>query len=112
MRIMIVGGLSRWLVGALWLLMVASCSKGASSIDEDATKAEDLSNDEGEKDPTCGNGIINDELGEDCDGNALGGVSCVNLGFTGGTVTCDPQTCVFETSMCTRPNVSGGGTGG
>ena len=97
---MIEGGRSRWLACVLGLAVLVSCSKGASSIDEDAT------------DPICGNGIINDEVGEDCDGNALNGVTCVNLGFTGGTLTCDPQTCVFETSMCTRPNPGGGGSGG
>lgn len=109
---MIEGGRSRWLACVLGLAVLVSCSKGASSIDEDATRAEELNNDEGEKDPICGNGIINDEVGEDCDGNALNGVTCVNLGFTGGTLTCDPQTCVFETSMCTRPNPGGGGSGG
>jgi hypothetical protein len=112
MRNMIEAGRSRWLACALGLVLIASCSKGASSIDEDAARAEELNNDEGEKDPICGNGIINDEVREDCDGNALGGVTCVTLGFTGGTLTCDPQTCAFDTTMCTLPNPGGGGSGG
>ena len=33
-------------------------------------------------------------------------------GFTGGTLTCDPVMCTFDTTMCTRPNSAGGGNSG
>jgi hypothetical protein len=109
---MIERGLARWIACTIALSALCACSKGATSIDTDADRAQELANDEGEKDPICGNGVINDEVGEDCDGNALGGVTCVNLGFTGGTLTCDPVTCVFDTTMCTRPVGSTGGNSG
>jgi hypothetical protein len=57
----------------------------------------------------CGNGRI--DVGEDCDGVALGGVTCVNLGFGGGQLACDPVTCVYETSMCTGAPGAGGSGG-
>lgn len=46
----------------------------------------------------CGNGKI--DPGEDCDGTELGGKSCTGLGFTGGTLTCNPSTCKLEQSSC------------
>jgi hypothetical protein len=113
MRIMIERGLTRWIAGVIWLAALTSCSKGATSIDGDANRAEDLSNDEqGEPDPICGNGVIDDDMGEDCDGNAFGGRTCENLGFAGGILSCDPNMCTFDVSMCTRPNTPGGGAGG
>lgn len=49
--------------------------------------------------PTCGNGKI--DAGEQCDGAALGGASCLSRGFAGGTLTCSP-TCTLVTSQCTN----------
>jgi len=49
-------------------------------------------------DPECGNGVI--DPGEQCDGANLNGFDCTNLGYTGGTLACDPVTCTFDTSMC------------
>jgi len=45
----------------------------------------------------CGNGRI--DSGEDCDSENLGGLNCINLGLTGGTLACSPQ-CKFDTSSC------------
>ncbi|MCR4275464.1 MAG: dockerin type I repeat-containing protein [Candidatus Wolfebacteria bacterium] len=58
----------------------------------------------------CGNGIL--ENGEQCDGTAFGGASCVSQGFSGGTLSC-AASCTFNTSQCTSaPPPSGGGGGG
>ena len=49
-------------------------------------------------DPGCGNGSI--DAGETCDGSNLGGWTCENLGFEGGTVTCD--NCRLDDGGCYR----------
>lgn len=49
--------------------------------------------------PVCGNGSI--DPGEQCDGVNLGGSSCVDHGFDGGVLACDPVVCVYDTSGCT-----------
>lgn len=48
--------------------------------------------------PTCGNGVIDE--GEQCDGDNLGGFTCEALGYSVGTLACDPFTCTFDASMC------------
>ncbi len=45
----------------------------------------------------CGNGIA--EGGEDCDNTDLGGETCITLGYTNGTLSCDIA-CDFNTSGC------------
>lgn len=47
----------------------------------------------------CGNGTV--DMGEQCDGGNLNGFSCVDLGFSGGTLACDPVTCTYDSSNCT-----------
>jgi hypothetical protein len=49
--------------------------------------------------PLCGNGKI--DSGEDCDGTNLGGKTCKDFGFTGGTLVCKSTDCTFDTSGCT-----------
>lgn len=49
--------------------------------------------------PSCGNGIIDD--GEQCDGGNTGGFGCTDLGYSGGTLGCDPMSCTYDTSTCT-----------
>ena len=46
----------------------------------------------------CGNGVL--EAGEECDGAALGGVSCGDRGCSGGGVTCTPG-CALDYGACT-----------
>jgi len=46
---------------------------------------------------TCGNGVR--DTGESCDGGALGGSTCVSLGFSGGTLVCTAS-CTFNTAGC------------
>ena len=55
----------------------------------------------------CGNGER--EIGEQCDGADLGGLSCEDRGCTGGgTLACTPQ-CTFDTSSCSQCPVCGDG---
>jgi len=53
----------------------------------------------------CGNSIK--ESGEECDGYDLGGTSCTNLGYSGGTLGCSAA-CERQTSSCisTTPQAS------
>jgi len=46
--------------------------------------------------PFCGNSVIG--TGEMCDGTNLGGKTCEDLGFGGGTLACGY--CIFDTSTC------------
>jgi hypothetical protein len=55
----------------------------------------------------CGNGLI--EGAEQCDGASTGPANCGQLGFSGGTLLCDPATCTFDDSMCFS---GAGGVGG
>ena len=54
---------------------------------------------------TCGNGIL-DEF-EKCDGDQFGGHSCASLGYEGGELNCDSDTCTLDPSGCT-PNCGNG----
>jgi len=47
---------------------------------------------------SCGDGVISP--GEQCDGADLQNFDCMSLGLSGGTLSCDPMTCTFDTSMC------------
>jgi len=55
----------------------------------------------------CGNGMI--EGAEQCDGASMGPANCGQLGFSGGTLLCDPATCTYDDSMCFS---GAGGVGG
>ena len=48
--------------------------------------------------PRCGDGVIN-RPGESCDGTDLGGKTCVDVGFLGGTLACHPD-CTLDASGC------------
>ena len=45
----------------------------------------------------CGDGVI--DSGEECDGDAFGGVTCVNLGYHGGELDCSDN-CTFVRTEC------------
>jgi hypothetical protein len=48
--------------------------------------------------PVCGNDLL--EVGEECDGSNLNGMTCFDRGFDGGgELSCD-STCDFDTSLC------------
>ncbi|MEK7086676.1 MAG: dockerin type I domain-containing protein [Patescibacteria group bacterium] len=63
----------------------------------------------------CGNSVL--DSGEQCDGSALGGQTCVNQGYTGGTLSCNAN-CTFDVSGCSSASPVGeiivgpGGGGG
>jgi hypothetical protein len=60
--------------------------------------------------PVCGNGVV--DLGEQCDGTELGGITCEDLGYNGGELACDPVTCTYDASGCMAGGEMGGGTTG
>ena len=62
--------------------------------------------------PVCGNGNIEIEADEECDGANLGNETCTSLGHGGGTLTCDPVSCRYNVDMCTNEPPSSGGYGG
>lgn len=45
----------------------------------------------------CGDNFV--EYGEDCDGSALDGQTCLSLGYDAGDLSCDPS-CSFNESQC------------
>jgi hypothetical protein len=55
----------------------------------------------------CGDGVIGS--GEQCDGDDLDGATCESLGFAGGDLACDPDTCQYDTSGCDAPPDCGNG---
>ncbi len=68
---------------------------------------------DGDGDPQpggCGNGVVDD--GEQCDGGNLNGFSCTDLGYSGGTLACDPVTCTYDASGCMNDGGTTGGTTG
>ena len=51
----------------------------------------------GDDKAVCGDGIIDE--GEECDGDNLGGMTCGDLGYGGGTLACTDD-CTFDTTGC------------
>ncbi len=51
--------------------------------------------------PRCGDGTIQNDLYELCDGTNIPGKSCSDLGFTGGTLKCGGACLSYDTSACT-----------
>ena len=49
-------------------------------------------------DPTCGNGVVEPEHFETCEGNTT--IACDALGYTDGMATCVPDTCGWDVSGC------------
>ncbi|MBU1411776.1 hypothetical protein KKC22_09700 [Myxococcota bacterium] len=47
----------------------------------------------------CGDGVLEGERGEQCDGENLAGATCDSQGFSGGSLGCD-SACHFDTSAC------------
>ena len=98
---------------AACLALSACANKGATSLDEQANQpaSERAGVGANSDEPRCGNGVIDED--EECDGEDVDGVTCVNLGFESGQLTCDPMICTFETAGCVRAPVAPmGGAGG
>jgi len=99
---------------------VPDLAEGAESTESTTSSTTDTTTDTGNSDTTtttttdtgggCGNGVIDD--GEQCDGGNLGGFSCSDLGYSGGTLACDPVTCTYDASGCTTDTTTSGGTSG
>ena len=56
----------------------------------------------------CGDGRVDDDIGEDCEGENLLGWTCQMLGFTDGTLSCTAD-CRFDRSDCSGTGVCGDG---
>lgn len=56
----------------------------------------------------CGNGLIEPEIGEVCDGSDLGLETCASVGWSGGPLACSAS-CAFDTSACTGTDRCGRG---
>jgi hypothetical protein len=48
----------------------------------------------------CGDGVVQPDYGEECEGADLAGQTCLSLGFADGTLSCS-DTCEFSTRACT-----------
>jgi len=70
------------LLSCLWLLSMSACNGNPTP----------------EPGPACGNGLL--DTGEICDGMALGGQTCVGLGYTGGTLGCLSDCSDFDETAC------------
>jgi hypothetical protein len=57
----------------------------------------------------CGDGVV--DIGEQCDGSDLNGFTCVDLGYAGGELACDPVTCTYDASLCETDMDGGSGSG-
>ena len=58
--------------------------------------------------PVCGDGVRNQPF-EVCDGADLGGASCTGLGFSTGTLACEPDCLSFDSAGCVAEPVCGDG---
>jgi hypothetical protein len=79
--------------------MDADASTSSSSSDDDPSTTS-TSESESDGNGACGNGVI--DGGEQCDGGQLAGFDCTDLGYSGGTLACDPVICVYDASGCTN----------
>ena len=57
--------------------------------------------------PYCGDGVVDTEEGEQCDGASMNEQSCTTLGFLGGQLQCTDD-CQFDTSGCVQPECGNG----
>jgi formylglycine-generating enzyme required for sulfatase activity len=57
----------------------------------------------------CGDGVIQAQHGEDCEGDNLGGNSCITLGYAGGTLACGAS-CQYDLTACEAGGNCGDGT--
>ncbi len=56
----------------------------------------------------CGDLVVHDANGEECDGTNLDGATCESLGYHGGTLSCN-QACSFDVSDCASEGMCGDG---
>lgn len=82
-------------------LLVAACGDGRSRTLPGSSNSNNNR-------AACGNGVV--EQGEVCDGIALGGLTCVTLGFGAGGLACTSDCRDFDRSGCGAPPTCGNGT--
>jgi hypothetical protein len=68
-------------------------------VDDKGTLQNDLWFGRFEFERICGNGVLEKELGEGCDGTDFGTASCATLGYKSGALTCT-RSCAVDTSTC------------
>ncbi len=66
----------------------------------DATSATDAPTETGDAAPYCGDGELQEEQGEECDGVDVGAQTCASKGFVDGGVLACTDSCEFELSGC------------
>jgi hypothetical protein len=50
----------------------------------------------------CGDGVLHEAFGEVCDGAALGGESCISLGYHGGQLACHDDCGGYDLTFASR----------
>lgn len=70
-------------------------------LEDDYSEVEPLVQGEDPVSGVCGNGILED--GEQCDMKQLGGYTCQDFGYIGGTLGCKSD-CTFDLKSCTYSN--------
>lgn len=78
--------------------MTTGTGTGTGTTDDTGTTAGEESSSGTTNGLMCGNGSV--DMGEDCDGDDLGGATCETMGFAGGALACD-GTCTYDTAACT-----------
>ncbi|MEY4579625.1 MAG: hypothetical protein RL701_4328 [Pseudomonadota bacterium] len=96
-----------------WALLCGTLACAEGSPSQPATE---LATPAPQMDPTCGNGKVDTQIQEPCDcmagvnGCAVETVTCVALGYTGGTLIC--TNCAFDKQLCTGAGpATGAGSG-
>jgi hypothetical protein len=82
-----------------------SATASADTTTDESSESESTDTTTGEP-SNCGNGQLDE--GEQCDGADLNGLDCISLGYTGGVLACDPQTCTIDGSGCGFPGLTCG----
>lgn len=81
------------------------CGNGTQETGEQCDDGNVISNDGCSsicKTESCGDGIVQSGLNEECDGTNLNSSTCATLGFSTGTLTCS-SLCKFNKSNCSTP---------
>jgi len=88
-------------ISNVWLSVALCCLISGCMVD--FSEGSNQTNENGER---CGNGVI--DPGEECDGNNLAGLDCVDIGFIGGELSCGSD-CLLNTSDCNGESTCGNG---